>query len=150
METWCECFQMVGVQLGGEDGVQHSSFCIQINDISSSGKSGPLAALLASPMSSMQICPQRMGKGAAQVCSALLVQLLCCHRRVSCCHQQLGSFAGCWCKQPSPTSIISNSISSQGLRNKLPKLTNSYFFPLQGGSLQQGQPDSGVPISQLA
>lgn len=67
---------MVGVQLGGEDGVQHSSFCIQINDIRSSGKSGPLATLLASPMSSMQICPQHMGKGAAQVCSALLVQLL--------------------------------------------------------------------------
>lgn len=37
---------MVGVQLEGEDGVQHSFFCIQINDIDSSGKSGPLATLV--------------------------------------------------------------------------------------------------------
>lgn len=80
VETSHGGFQTVRVQLGCEDGVQHCSFCIQIKDINSSGKSEPLASLVG--FTNVKHAGISTAYGERSCRSALLYwcSCLCCHR----------------------------------------------------------------------
>lgn len=80
VETSHGGFQMVRVQLECEDGVQHCSFCIQIKDINSSGKSEPLASLVG--FTNVKHADMSTAYGERSCTPALLYwcSCLCCHR----------------------------------------------------------------------